>query len=386
MMDHATTQLALKNRMSILQFFISVLVMYCILFPADKLNIKEVILVITLMVYMLGNRDNLHIPKYVFGYAIVFPIILTMYALIRGTSLGSTLSYGYVWIYLLLLPAIKKYEIDIKKPFFAATYIVAIIIDFIMLADVFGVFTIYSNPIAAFFMNMNELQGLGKGILATFGYSIFYKSCPLILVTYGYMLYKKKYLLCFPLLLSMLACGTRANFLMAIFITAAIPILCAEKPTKKMYFLLVIVAVGIYLLPEIYDRLIALNALKFDRSESIKNLDMQTVFQLLSSNVINFLFGTGVGSAFYSVRGGYMTTFELSYIDYFRQVGLVGMTLFASFIIKPLKFLFTSKRWLFIGYVAYLAVSFTNPLLVTSTSFMLYLLVYSEYLSVCGNK
>lgn len=386
MFSNDFTKLETKKRIDILQTLVSVLVVYCILFPADKLNVKEIIIVITLLCYLLDNRDNLRISKFIFGYGIVFPIILVLYSIIRGTSLDSTLSYGYVWIYLLLLPAITKYKIDIKKPFFFATYIVALIIDFIMIADVLGVFTIYSNPLSTFFMNMDELQGLGKGVLATFGYSIYYKSCPLILVTYGYMIYKKKYMLCLPLFLSMLACGTRANFLMAVFITVAVPILCIDKKSKKMLFVLIIFGVGFYLLPEIYDKLVALNALKYDRSESVKLSDMQTIFGLLSNNVFNSLFGFGVGSSFYSVRGSYMTTFELSYIDYLRQVGLVGISFFIVFILKPVKKLFINQRWLLIGYISYLVVAFTNPLLVTSTSFMLYLLVYSEYLLVDKEK
>lgn len=53
---------------------------------------------------------------------------------------------------------------------------------------------------------------------------------------------------------------------MAIFITAAIPILCSEKPTRRMLIILVIIAVGIYMLPVVYDKMVALNALKYDRS------------------------------------------------------------------------------------------------------------------------
>ena len=155
---------------------------------------------------------------------------------------------------------------------------------------------------------------------------------------------------------------------------------------NRTIFVPIIFGIGIYLLPEIYDKLVALNALKYGRSESVKFSDMQIIFELLSNNVLNSLFGLGVGSSFYSVRGSYMTTFELSYIDYLRQVGLVGISFFTVFILRPVKKLFSNRRWLLIGYISYLAVAFTNPLLVTSTSFMLYLLVYSEYLLVDKEK
>lgn len=368
------------KKINVTKVLVSILMMYCIIFPADKLNIKEIILLLTLAWGYLSDKECLKISKYIFGYAIVFPIILFVYAVLRGTNIGSTLSYVYVWVYLLLLPIVLRKQVNIMTPFIWATYFVALVIDFIMLTDFIGIFSLTANPVAKFFNSMNELQGIGKGSLATFGYSIFYKSCPLILITYGYFISKKQYLLSVPLLLSMLACGTRANFLMALFITVAIPILCAEKTSNRALIILLLVGVGLYLLPRIYDQMIALNALKYDRSDSIKTSDVKIIVNSMKNSILNFTFGTGVGSSFMSSRGKLMTTFEMSYVDYFRQVGFCGIIIFAHFLIKPLRILFEKERWLFICYVAYLAVAFTNPLLVTSTSFMLYLLVYRSYM------
>lgn len=367
-----------KKRICIFQIMVYLLIAYCIFFPADKINIKELILIATLAVGYLGNTHNFKIPFFIFGYSILFPILTILYGLIRGVNLGSALSNGYVWIYLLLLPVIWNYGIDIKPVFFYATYMVALIIDFIMLADIVGIIPINTNPIALFFVEMNELQGLGKGILATFGYSIFYKSCPLILITYGYLISKQKYLWSAPLLLSMIACGTRANFLMVLVISIAVPLCCSEKTTKKLAILLVLVAFGVYCMPDIYDRMVALNKLKFNRSESIKFADAHYVINILCGNIFNFFLGMGVGSTFYSSRGRYMATFELSYVDFLRQVGIVGMLFFIKFIFKPIKRMNQNSKWLLVCYVSYLAVAFTNPLLVSSTSFMLFVLVYSE--------
>lgn len=368
------------KKMNVTQILVSILIVYCIIFPADKLNIKEVILLLTLAWGYLSDKKCFKISKYIFEYAIVFPGILVVYAILRGVNIGSILSYAYVWVYLLLLPIILKKQINIMNPFLGATYFVALVIDFIMLTDVVGLFSLSKNPVAIFFNSMNELQGIGKGSLATFGYSIFYKSCPLILITYGYFISRKKYLFAAPLLLSMLACGTRANFLMALFITALIPTLCTEKISNKVLIILLLVGAGLYLLPRIYDQIVTLNALKYDRSDLIKTSDVKIIINNMKNSISNFILGTGVGSSFMSSRGKLMTTFEMSYVDYFRQVGLCGFIIFAHFLIKPLRVLFEKERWLFICYVAYLAVAFTNPLLVTSTSFMLYLLVYRSYM------
>ena len=372
-------------KVDISRLSIELLIGYCILFPADKINVKEILLLVALFFCFLENRNNLKISRFIFLYAVVVPLFNVLYALARGNSISNILSYGYVWIYLLLVPTIVNKKIDIMSTFLTTTYIVALVIDFIFLSDILGIFSIYTNPVALFFKNMNELQGLGKGVLATFGYSIFYKSCPLILISYAYLIYKKKYIWSIPLLMSLFACGTRANFLMALFISVAIPVLCTDNITKKMLIILIIVVAAIYLIPVITDKLVALNTLKYGRSEAIKSSDMNIIISLLKDNVFNFLFGTGVGSTFDSIRGGKMTTFELSYVDYLRQTGIMGITMLAVFLVKPIKVLYDKQRWLLIGFISYLAVAFTNPLLVNSTSFMLYLLVYNGYFSALKN-
>ena len=43
-----------------------------------------------------------------------------------------------------------------------------------------------------------------------------------------------------------------------------------------------------------------------------------------------------------------------------------------------MKWLFKNQRWMLICFLGYLAIAFTNPLLVTSTSFMAYVLIMSN--------
>ena len=367
------------NATNILTILVNIAVFYCILFPADMVNIKEILFVIPILFYFVISKDNRVIPLYIFFYGIFYTVIAIVYSLIRGTDVSGAISYGYVWLFLLLIPLTARYSIDIKKCFFFATYIVAIIIDFIFVTDALGIISISTNPVALFLLNINELQGLGKGIFSTFGYSIYYKSCALILITYGYFIFKRKYIASIPLIVSMLACGTRANFIVALFITVAIPILCNDTPSKRAIAFLVIFTAGIALLPSLFDKMIALNNLKFNRSGSIKWADVAVIVKNMNNNIVNFLLGTGVGSVFYSPRGQLMRTFEFSYVDYMRQTGLFGMLIFASFIIRPMKWLFNNEKWLFISFIGFLLVAATNPLLVTSTSFMLYVLIYHDY-------
>ena len=368
------------NTSHLLVISIVIYYVYCILFPRDMLNIKEMLLLLSLFFCYFSRKIYFKIPVSLFLLGFIYPVFCILYSFIRGNSIGSAVSYGYVWISLLLLPGIVANRIDLLKPFIYGTYVVAIITDIILLCDVLGIVSVYSNPITLAFKSLGELQGVGKGALSTFGYSIFYKSCPLIIVSYCYFIAQKKYLLGIPLLLALFGCGTRANFLVAVFATLLIPVMCEKK---KIYKLILIGAVGciaIYFLPILVEKMTNLNMLKSAHSDSIKSMDMEIILNSMFGNVANIFFGTGVGSSFLSSRGHYLSTFELSFVDYFRQAGILGLGVLTYFIIKPLKWLYFEQKWLFIGFLCYIAVSFTNPLLVTSTSFVLYLLVYSQFL------
>lgn len=367
-------------RFNIYSWSVGATIIYCVLFPADHLKIKEIILVLALLfnlpsIISFIKNDSGRVR--LLFYSLFFPFILTMYALLREAPLGDTLSYGYVWIFLLLIPAIVYRNMDVKRPFIFATILVAIAIDFIYLTDVIGIMSIYSNPLVVFLDSMNELQ-YGKGILSTFGYSIFYKSSPLLFLTYGYMLNKKRYLWAAVLFLSFLASGTRANFLMGLFLTVTIPVLDSKKLSKKAIITIFVLGAAFAFAPSIIEKMTALNAIKYSRSEAIKFQAIQVIFDVMKQNPLNYIFGTGVGSSFYfPARGTWVNIVEVSYFDYFRQVGIVGMFFFIAFLVRPIKKYINDYKWLLLTYVAYLAVAFTNPLLVTSTAFMVYVLMYS---------
>ncbi len=367
-------QTVVLNRRDFIVFLLTATCAYSILFPADQLNIKEILLLTTLFFAYIENK--IKIPNKIFYFGLVFPIFEITYAIIRGVDFKNAISFGYVWIFLLLIPIIKKCKFNYIRVFLIATYIIALIIDFIMLTDLFGLISIDNNFVANFFLSINEIQGLGKGIVSTFGYSIFYKSCPLILATYGYFIYKKKYIISVPLLLSLLASGTRANFLIALFISAVIPIISSNNKKTRKNIILIVFLIGVCLLPIIYTKISNLNAIKKGRSDNIKINDTYRAIDELNKNPINWVFGTGVGSTFYSTRGYEMYTYEMSYVDFIRQTGIVGMSVFVTFIVLIIISIIRHKNfWILIVLLCYLAVASTNPLLITSTAFMLYLFV-----------
>lgn len=371
-----------KLVVSIPGILVGLTIIYCIFFPADRLNIKEIILASALFVSVpyiyryIRKRDNLRLTF----FSIIYPAITTLLSITVGdSSINAALSFGYVWIYLLLIPVIDDLQLDIRKPFVFGTIGVALIVNFIFLTDLFGIISIYSNPVLKFFYNLREVQW-GKGPLATFGYSIFYKTSPLILFTLGYMLHTKRYIWSIILFVAIIGSGTRANLLAGLFVFILVPLTETSRKSLKRIVVLVLIIVSVaYFGPILFDRLSKLNHLKFNRSEAVKLGAIYSIFDHLNQAPYRYIFGSGVGSYFYSSgRDAYVSVVEVSFFDYFRQVGVLGFSFFLYFILYPIKWLFKNERWLLICYLGYLAVAATNPLLVTSTSFMAYVLILSN--------
>ena len=109
-------------------------------------------------------------------------------------------------------------------------------------------------------------------------------------------------------------------------------------------------------------------------SDQIRNRQFDS-YLLIFSNPINLLFGTGFGSSFYNLgRNAFAVTAELAYFDLLRQIGLIFFIPFLLFILFP--FYVLRDNTIKVSYLGYLLISFTNPLLFSSTGFLVYLYMY----------
>jgi len=79
-------------------------------------------------------------------------------------------------------------------------------------------------------------------------------------------------------------------------------------------------------------------------------------------------------------RNMVVTSIELSYFDFWRQAGLFSLIGFLFCVFYPLKKLCRRENyWLIFGSVGYLIIAGTNPLLFSTTAYLLYIVIYSEY-------
>jgi len=310
-------------------------------------------------------------------YGVFFPLYVILLSIAQGVAIFEVLSYGYVWIFFLLVPAISYYNIDITKPIIVSTALVAIFTLSIAVLDIFSIVSFFENPIRLFFTQMNEMQS-GKGIYSTFGYSIFFKASPLIYFSLAYMMKRKKYIIAITLVLSLFASGTRANAIVAIFIVVGTPILFFESANKKAIVWSIVIAICVTILPTFIKYMLEVSSIK-SGSDTLKMDDMVSVVKFMNDEPLRYLLGSGVGSYFYSGgREKMVNIIEISYLDYFRQVGLIGFIPFIVFILYPFFKISSDKKWLLIPYLGYLATAATNPLLISSTAFVVYIVMYDS--------
>jgi hypothetical protein len=117
-------------------------------------------------------------------------------------------------------------------------------------------------------------------------------------------------------------------------------------------------------------------------STNVKIGHIASILNVLSDSVLNFLFGTGAGSKFYSLGiNAYTSNVEVSHFNFARQFGVVGFLMFFSYVMYAI---FSSFRTDFMGrrlsvalIMLFLAAG-TNPLLM-SPVFIVFLVIVRAY-------
>ena len=120
-------------------------------------------------------------------------------------------------------------------------------------------------------------------------------------------------------------------------------------------------------------------------SDAIRNGHIQSLLAYWSENPLHFLRGDGFSSSFYSSGiGDYTSNIELSYWNLLRQVGVFPFLATIIMLVYPLWPIIRKKEnvMMLIGYVAYLIVAYTNPLLYSSTGLTVILFIYV----LCGKE
>ena len=228
----------------------------------------------------------------------------------------------------------------------------------------------------------------GKEILGININQVFYKTSPILVLTFSIVfsralnvLDKRKKNLLFSLLIfvAIIMSGTRANLFSALLILIALSLFKMSKSNMgrvAVYPLLLVFIIFSFIMTT------KLLKQKDDYSIEVKSGHIESMKLLVKEHPLILIFGQGPGSFYYSSGiKKEITLSELSYLEIIRNYGIISgsfiiiLFLFPFYIIRKNRI--KNSFPFIIGYIAYLFIGGTNPLLLSSTGILVLAVAYS---------
>lgn len=376
------------KRVRTLDILIAVLVFVFVTDPSNSLfRMKEIALAFVVFLSILKYRNR--ISKY-YIIPIVFIFIL-IYSTLSANILGENVNVEYqyfiykgvvVW---LLLMWINRFH------FVECLTIPLIILSILTIMLLYALFVLLQGAFLA--ENLKEI-----GLLYMYGWRefigiefacVFFKTTPLFIIVFSIYTYKilflkrnvQIFIIWLLFLIPLLFAGTRACILSSLSIIALFLLLKMRRTyagkSMSNILLLCFCVGGLYLLNMLLQD-------EGDRSVDIKMGHLSSYINLFQEKPYILFSGQGVGSIFYSTgRAEYTYLTEWSYMELLRNFGVLGAVLILTIYLYPLHLLFKKRNEriyaipLFWGYLFYLLIAGTNPLLLGSTGYLAMLVVYS---------
>jgi hypothetical protein len=375
--------------MKILFNFLFLIFIFSTIFdPMDKLLGLKTYLFIACMAYgvvfYITHPGPLKIPIKLLVYVLLIIFIpllsITHYFFIDSSSpyQGFLLLKSYLFITLSVLIYITR--IDIFR--YLSNVLSVLSLTIIIVSIVVAIFPELFLPLYIFGNNFGIFSidpGRDYGAAGTY-FQMYFVTSSMIVISIAYYFdkwmtedYNYKYLLLFCIgIIAMFLAGSRNNMLMAIALPAILFWTRSKnKITITLIYIIFFIA-GLYL---IKDQIIAL----FDPNEVsnfTKLLTLNDYIEIFSNNIYTFIFGEGLGAyQDWTGRGPNFVT-ELTYFEIIRNYGIiVGVCLF-FLILYPIVYAFLLRpsyphKHLMWAYIAYLIMSFTNPLFFSSMGMLI---------------
>ncbi|WP_062532643.1 hypothetical protein [Jeotgalibaca dankookensis] len=363
------------------EFLINTFVLISVVFPGDIYNLKKILFLIIcifnikLIISSLINKENMVLTF--FGF--IFPTGLFLYSsILTGNALVS-FSKSFTAYILLLVFVLRYYKIDFEKILLKSIKIIMITIVSLALLDIVGSIDVNTGFFRNEIMNKYELGFMGKSPFYPLYYKIFFKTSPLLVI----LLFKKfndsKYIIASLSLTALVLSGTRANFLFPIFFLVVFYLFSRSNKSKliKYTFIIITIILLTTFSEVIFQAFNEVFIVKGEVSNTIRQGHIEGIKELLINNPWIVLKGSGMGSNFYSYgRNAYVSSMEWSYIDLWRQMGIVFFFLFLVFISIPLLYNSKNEKYKNYAYITYLLIAATNPLLFSSTSYLVFNYMY----------
>lgn len=374
--------LTIKKK-TINELLISVFVLISVIFPGDIYSLKKIlffsicIVNMNLIISSLASKKNGILAF--FGF--VFPTILFLYSSLMIGNILVAFSRSFAAYMFLLIFVVKHYKIDFEKILIKSITLIAFATVVLALLDVAGLINVNTGFFRNEIMYGYGLGLMGKSPLYPFYYKIFFKTSPLLVI----LLFKKfndsRYIITLLTLAALIISGTRANVLFPIFFLTAFFVFSTGNKSKLIKYAFVAVTITSVVLFSgfIIEAFNEALVVRGGVSDIVRQGHIEGIKELIRNDPWIILRGSGMGSEFYSYGTfSYVSSIEWSYIDLWRQMGFLFFFLFLVFISLPLFYRYEVGNYKKFAYITYLCIAATNPLLFSSTSYLVFIYMYYD--------
>ena len=349
--------------------------------PADTFfNMKKIALVLLLILNLrlfFSNNPYYSFRIVVYGFGLTFFSII--YSIALTGEIGTNINSGYVGCILLLLPIIVFYNIDFEKIFVTTMKIMAVFIVVMGTLHLVGIMNVYQNPILLWLYYTDNAKINPKAV-TVIGFSIFLLATPVLVVVLPYYIKNKNIVWTIITGCALFFSGTRANVLCGIACIVCCVIL---KKTSLFSKAIIVSVILICLVTVITDGSIIDYFHDWSENkaggDAVRDETLSSIFSYWNDNPFSLVSGSGFSSTFYNEgRKEFVSNAELSYWILLRRVGIPLFIVFLSMFLYPIYSLMKNEnlRLMAIGYLFYLIIAYTNPLLYGSTGMTVVLLMY----------
>lgn len=379
------------NKTIINNLLVVVFTFNCIFIPYDNFELKMISLI---LLFIINFKDYLDFTSKDEFIIFLFGLILTTFNIIYSIILTSgnifiNVQQGYAPYILLLYPILKKNKIPFDKIFITLLKFLSYFIVGMVILDLLGIVTIYENNLLMWYHESQNAM-IGKGNVFDFGYMMFIKTTPMIIVSIPFFIKNKQWMNSLVACLAMILSGTRANFLVAIsvFIICIIFYLYNKFDKRKFELIFFVFFISILIILFKIDFFNFLKEMFISKADNdaIRQTSLNSMIIEWKANPISFFIGSGYSSEFYDIGlGKYTYITELSYWNLLRQVGLISFSFIMAMFLCPVYYLLKYRKFITIAiaFLGYLAIAYTNPLLYTSTGLCTLLFMYYFCFSNC---
>lgn len=372
-----------------MKFFIALLIFIVIVDPGGLIpGAKEIFFLLTLITGFLSRKSfSKEVVFITITIGLLVPIIGLIVGILANQYFSLEYSLGYFKSFLFALLLLVAYDKgDFIGDMFAKTTLVLVPLTLII-AIVSGPFT---GIVDSFFPQANVVvtrRAFGPLLIDP---CVFYKTSPLLLFGISYLCSRKQ--ISIPAFILLLGCcvtmfisGTRAN----IFSTAIILTYflwnrrIKQNKVLKLLFGCFILIIALFVFPYLIDEVF------FNRNEQSLNIKVSLVGSYMAhwrEYPLQFLLGSGLGSGLLNERGvSYLL--EPTYLELIRYFGLIAFpVILIILVLLPIYYFlksygtqqFQKAKYVLVAYLLYIMLEISsNPLLISSTGMIVYVVVLS---------